>query len=311
MANGPYGSNQSEPLGAQGYLSSLPQENQVLGSKRGPWRTVLVVAIIILVVSLGALGAIAYSYLQGQLKYDRLSEYANADGDAHGELAAMTVNWNELLAINPDTVAWVNIPDTNVDYPVVRGADNDYYLTHDFEGDEGWLANFGAVFMDYRNLPDWSDDAYFIYGHHMNDGSMFAAIAAMADQERFDASRIIYLLSPYGNFKLRSFSLIHCDPSDSLVQIAFSTPEEQARYVQDIMDRSIVEVGDVPDPHSIKKIFAFSTCDNLQSARYVLFAYIEETTVARLDDSTQKPASTGSDDNVKDKGASSGGRTTR
>ena len=243
--------------------------------KRGRWTTVLVVALSVLVLSLAALGVIGFSYLQGQQKYARISESADLGGGA-APLSLMAVDWDALLAENPDTVAWLYIPGTAVNYPVVRGGDNEYYLSHDFEGTRGWLASYGAIFMDWRNNPDWSDDAYFIYGHHMNDGSMFAGIAGLADQARFDECRAVYLLSPNGNFRLRTFSLVHCPADDPLVQVTFSSKEELAGYVQDKVDRSVVDAGRIPAAEDISKAFAFATCDNFSSARYVLYAYIEE-----------------------------------
>ena len=86
----------------------------------------------------------------------------------------------------------------------------------------------------------------------------------------------MYLLSPNGNFKLRSFSLIHCASDDPLVQISFSSASDFASYIQDKMNRSIVYAGGVPAAAEIHKSFAFATCDNYSSGRYVLYAYVEQ-----------------------------------
>lgn len=247
------------------------------------WAIVFALALTMLVASLVALGVIAFSYYQGQREYSRLAESISFPDDVEqGPLAGFSVNWDELRAVNPDVVAWVYIPGTSINYPVVRGADNEWYLTHDFEGSEGWLANYGAIFMDYRNAPGWSDDAYFIYGHHMNDGSMFADIAGLADQPRFDECDVVFLLSPQGDFKLRGFSLVHCDADDPLVQLSFSSAAEKDDYIQDKMARSVVDVGQAPDASEIGKVFAFATCDNFSAGRYVLFTRVEESTVEGL-----------------------------
>ena len=253
--------------------------------KGGVWRVVFVIALIVFIASLIALGVVAFSYLQGQMKYGEVAEKADFDPkDAeHVELASLRVDWDALRAANPDTVAWLYVPNTNINYPVVRGADNEYYLTHDFDGAAGWLANYGAVFMDYRNNPDWSDQSYFFYGHHMNDGSMFADLAGFSDQARFDQCRTIYLLSPSGNFKLRTYAFCHVSPDAEIVQQNFATPEEMTAYVQDKMNRSLVAAPDVPPAASIKKSFAFATCDNQYAdGRYLLFAYVEQTSAEGL-----------------------------
>lgn len=278
-----------------GYLANLPHQSVATQTKvrSGRWKVVIVVAVLVLLASLLALGAILASYYFGQQKYDALTEHVYTDPGSSNDPLYATVDWDALLSDNADTVGWVYIPNTDINYPVVRGKDNDYYLSHDFYGDEGWLANFGAVFMDYRDKPDWTDQAYFFYGHHMNDGSMFADIAAMADQEYFDNARTIYLYSPSGNFELRSYSLLHVDASDPLVQIMFPNADDMTEYIQNKMDRSIVNGGEMPDPQDITKSFAFSTCDNYSQGRYVLFTYIERTTVFNLEYDRQRSATPG------------------
>lgn len=248
---------------------------------RKAWTVVFVVALVVLVASLAGLGVIAYSYFEGQQEYDDLREHVSLDA-VDKDLDLVTVDWDALRQINPDVVAWLYAPNTVINYPVVQGTDNDYYLTRDFDGDQGWLANYGAIFMDYRNDPSWRDQVYFIYGHHMRDGSMFADVAACQDQQRFDECRTIYLLTPSGNVRLRTFALVHCDANDPLVQMTFNSSEDMAEYVQDKINRSVVDPGTIPAADDIHKCFAFATCDNLSQGRYVLYAYIEDATVTEL-----------------------------
>lgn len=251
----------------------------------GTWRVVFIVSLIVLIASLAALGAIAFSYFQGQAKYEEVAASADFDTDdvEQKELAEVSVDWNALLAANSDTVAWLYIPNSNINYPVVRADDNEYYLTHDFDGEAGWLANYGAVFMDYRNNPDWSDQSYFIYGHHMNDGSMFADLAGMTGQDRFDECRTVYLLTPTGNFRLRTFAMDHVSNDEAIVQSSFESPEAMAAYVQDKIDQSVVDPGAIPAASEMGKIVALATCDNLYSdGRYILFAYVEQTSAEGL-----------------------------
>ena len=254
--------------------------------KRG-WTIVFAVALCVFVVSVGALGVIGFSYFQGQQKYGEVATHADvgALADDTGDDTATSwdeleesihVDWDALRAANPDTVAWIHVPNTVISYPVVQGEDNEHYLTYDFDGDAGWLANYGAIFMDYKNKPDWSDKSYFIYGHHMNDGSMFADLVGLEDPKRFDECRTVYLLSPKGNLRLRTFALVHCAPEEELVYTKFKDAKEMQDYIQDKMDRSIVQPPDAPSAKSIKKLFAFATCDNASWGRYVLYAYVKD-----------------------------------
>ena len=77
-----------------------------------------------------------------------------------------------LQAINPDIVAWLRIPGV-LEYPVVRGEDNSYYLNHTVQKTYNIA---GSIFLDYRNERDFSDSKNIIYGHNMKDGSMFGAL---------------------------------------------------------------------------------------------------------------------------------------
>ena len=249
------------------------------------WRIVFVIALLVFAASMVALGVIAYSYIQGQQKYGGVAETANVsdlDAALSGQVVAteidnvVTVDWDALLAVNPDTVGWVYIPGTAINYPIVKGKDNEHYLTYDFDGSAGWLANYGAIFMDCKNNPDWSDQIYFIYGHHMNDGSMFADIANLKDQARFDASRTVYILSPRGHFRLRTFSLAHLSSDAEIVLATFGDSSQMREYIQDKIANSLVSVQDITDVSEMGKIFAFSTCDNSSGGRYILYAYVED-----------------------------------
>ena len=255
------------------------------GKGRRVWRGVFIVALIVFVVSLAALGVIGYSYYQGQQKYGGVAESANVsdlESTLTSEISAaeiddvVKVDWDALLAANPDTVAWVYVPGTAINYPVVKGEDNERYLTYDFDGAAGWLANYGAIFMDYRNNPNWTDQLYFIYGHHMNDGSMFADLVKLEDQARFDASRTVYILSPKGNFRLRTFALNHVPADAEIVQSKFADSAKMREYIEEKIANSLVTAQDLPDVSEMKKVFALATCDASSWGREILYAYVED-----------------------------------
>lgn len=232
-----------------------------------------------MIVALIALGVIGFSYWQGQQTYNDIAEEGfNPPADIAGtSLADLTVDWDALKAVNPDTVGWIYIPGTPVNYPIVHTTDNEKYLTHDFKGSEGWIATFGAIFLAAENRGDFTDANNMIYGHHLNDGSMFACIANFDNQETFDASRTVYLLTPQGNYRLTTFALVHVAADDPLAQTAFADETERVAYVQDKIDRSVVTVSDAPAAADMTRTFALSTCDNLPSdGRYVLYSYVAE-----------------------------------
>lgn len=244
----------------------------------GPWRVVFIAAIVVFGLAVAALAAIGVSYLMGQRTYEQIAETGFQPNEAD-TLEDMQVDWDALRAINPDVVGWLYIPNTSINYPIVQADDDEYYLTHDFKGSEGWLATFGAIFLSAGNAADFSDPNNIVYGHHLNDGSMFAPIAALGDPDAFNATRRIYVLTPKGNYELTTFSIMHVDADDPLVQTGFADDARRMQYMQDKIDRSEVAVPDAPAASSIKHAFAFATCDNLLTdGRWVLFSYVSRAT---------------------------------
>ena len=132
----------------------------------------LVSAVVVLfLVVAGAYSAYAL--------WDNSQVYAAAD-NVQAELlqfkpkagADNGASFEELLGINPDVCAWVTLDNTAIDYPVVQGEDNNYYLKHSFEGES---VNAGCIFMDCEASADWSDRNTFVFGHNMRDESMFGS----------------------------------------------------------------------------------------------------------------------------------------
>lgn len=253
------------------------------GKKGGPWRVVFWIALVVLVVSLAALAVIGFGYWQGQQTYNKVAEESfTPPSDIEGtSLADFTVDWDALKAINPETVAWIYIPGTSVNYPIVHPSNNEKYLKTNFQGETNWVVSFGAIFLAAENAGDFTDANNIVYGHNMNDGSMFSTLADFENADAFEGHRTVYLLTPQGNYELSTFSLVHCDANDPLAQTVFASTEERVGYVQDKIDRSVVSATDIPAAADMTQTFTFSTCDNLPTdGRWVLFSYVVNSTVA-------------------------------
>lgn len=272
-------------------------------SRKNPWRVVFVVSIIVLIAALIGLGAIAFQYISQQRAYDDLEQYASISDAENVSLADLTVDWDALRAVNPDIVAWIYIPDSPVNYPVVQGQDNQDYLHKAFDGSTGWLASAGTIFLDSNNASDFSDRNSALYGHHMNDGSMFASLSDWQNNDEFNSHRDIYLLTPQGNYRLKTFAMVKTTGTDALVQTTFSSEESYRSYIQDKLDRSVVtQEGDVLGASDITQSMLFSTCEYSQAdGRAVLFAAVVETTVANdlyVESTTQGTTGITSDESV-------------
>ncbi len=101
---------------------------------------------------------------------------------------AVLPEYQELLIKNPDTVGWLKIPGTEINYPVVQRDDNEYYLNHSFEGEDD---NNGALFVDNRCDIVNQHSNTIIYGHNMNSGLMFGNLDAFLDQKYYEAHKLL------------------------------------------------------------------------------------------------------------------------
>ena len=152
-------------------------------------KEIMIVAVCLMVLSFCVCTGfgIYFMYREGVQEYEDLRTYVKeTDEDDHTEGTdgsdgkQTVVDFRALKKINPDIVAWIRIPDTSIDYPVVQGNDDSYYLTHTFKKAEHVA---GAIFLDSDNSADFSDDKNIIYGHNMKDGSMFRGLRNFLDDE--------------------------------------------------------------------------------------------------------------------------------
>ncbi|MDO5044315.1 MAG: class B sortase [Coriobacteriia bacterium] len=167
------------------------------------------------------------------------------------------VDWGKLQAINPDIVGWLQVPGTNINYPVVQGADNDQYIRTTIRGDR---AVEGSIFMDYASSRGIDDHHTILYGHNIKNGSMFHALASFSDKDFFNQHRTAYYVTPDKNYVLNAVAAYVTDGSDLTVRVFdFNSDKDFQKYMQDRLDRSVV-VADDADATKMNKLFELATC---------------------------------------------------
>jgi len=110
------------------------------------------------------------------------------------------VNFPALKKQNNQIVAWVSIPNMSIDYAVVQGKDNDYYLKHDVLRKTN---KAGAIFLDSKLKSDFSNSDSIIYGHDMYDGSMFGSLMKYRDKSFRNKHQYIFVYTPHATKKYR------------------------------------------------------------------------------------------------------------
>lgn len=178
------------------------------------------------------------------------------------ETAPLSVDFDYLQDINQDVVAWIYSEDTPINYPVVLSADNSDYLHRLLDGTYNAA---GTLFMDFRNSGDFSEENSIIYGHHMNNGSMFASLEMYRTQSYYDEHPVLYLLTPDGDYKLELIAgkTVHAD--DQIVYSTNLTVEEAQERMENSDFQADVTLA--PQDHFV----TLSTCAySFHGARYVV-----------------------------------------
>ncbi|MDO4291807.1 MAG: class B sortase [Eubacteriales bacterium] len=160
-------------------------------------------------------GTQEYSSLAGRYVTQETQESrAEQEQSRSGEFPQISVDYDALTAANGDFRAWLVIPVLDLEYPVVQGTDNDYYLTHTFEKQTN---SSGAIFMDSVSSPDFSDYNTFIYGHNMKNGSMFGSLKSFVREEQLCGSDpYFYLFTKEATYQYRIVSYyVTQDQSDT------------------------------------------------------------------------------------------------
>lgn len=180
------------------------------------------------------------------------------------------VDFEQLEQINPDIVGWLFIEGTNINYPVVQGEDNSYYLDHLF--DETYNPS-GCIFLDENCSSDFSDQHSIIYGHNMLDGIMFSSLTAYKRQEFYEQHPAALLLTPTHKYKIRLFSGYVAESSSNAWKRKFQD-DSFGSWLSDITSRSAFRSESFPGVEN--RIITLSTCTyEFDSARFVLHGYIE------------------------------------
>lgn len=199
---------------------------------------------------------LGFAFLAGSALVDNLEFLGEGMGGVRYH------DFDELLRINPDTVAWLKIERTHIDHPVVKGKDNFEYLDKAFTGE--FYAG-GTLFLDCGNERGLTDPYNIIHGHNMAKNAMFSDLEAFLKREYFASHKRGTLLTPSWDYDLAILAVGRFDAYDPAVYGVGSTIPHQAIREKSTFCR-------MHDETEEKQILALSTCSGaMNDDRIVLF----------------------------------------
>ena len=224
-----------------------------------------ILSTILLIVGIALLIAAAIMFGKTQVDYyaqdvinQELAAYATVPEKKD---EAPVVDWAGLKAVNSQVVGWIQIPGSQINYPVYQTTDNEYYLHTNAKGE--WSIG-GQIFMDYENNPNGLiDQQTILYGHHMRNGSMFQFIGALNDQSTFNKVETIWYLTPTQTNELEPVFTYHTDEDDDEVrQFNFTSVDEFRSYLKDRLSRAVSSRSDAAEVISrAEHVLTLFTCN--------------------------------------------------
>ena len=200
------------------------------------------------------------------------NEEENTEEEISSVNSDSIVNLEAAQEVNGDIVAWINSPDTVIDYPVCQGEDNAYYLSHLADGTYN---RNGCLFIDCENAEDFSDDNTIIYGHHMASGKMFASLIKYADQGYYEDHPVMNLTVGDQQYQLEIFSGYVTTADSSAYRINCGSRHDFAEWLREICGKSDFAAKEMAI-HTSDRIVTLSTCAYaFEDARYVVHGRID------------------------------------
>lgn len=167
----------------------------------------------------------------------------------------ININWKSLKKQNPDVIAWIYIPGTKINYPILQGKDNEYYLHHNLSGDK---SDYGEVFMDYRQSPDLANYNTFLYAHNMYDETKFAELNNYFNTSFYKNHQNVYVYTPKSRFDGKVFAVQSNKGESKAHTMDFDNNSQFSSYVNYLKQRSSISTN--IKSNSVKKLLTLWTC---------------------------------------------------
>lgn len=234
--------------------------------------------LILLVVAAAVFTACAVYFVVDYIRYKSTTDI-NVTGSESTPVISneklsvdVPVDFEELTKANPDIYAWINIPGTNVDYPILQSGEDkgrSYYLTHNVNNIK---SSYGSIYTQNYNSKDFSDFNTLIYGHNMKNGTMFGSLKKYRNKEFFEENEYINVYMPGRILKYKIFAAYTFDDRHILMSFNFDDETERKLYLDTINSVRNVNANFSEDVKvtTDDKIITLSTCTSKDDERFLV-----------------------------------------
>ena len=235
-----------------------------------------IISIVILIVCICGLiysGSMLYKWVLNNIKSNDIMNQVNdiagvpdidKDEDPGAEFG---IDFPGLIAYNPDVVGWIRIPRTSISYSIVQGKSNSTYLRNSIDGSSN---EFGWIFMDSGNKPDFTERNTVIYGHNIVSGLMFADLSYIYSGVLGNDVDIQIYRSDYRLLTYKVFSTYICAPESYYLKTNFENDEAYSQYLNTMAGRSVIDFNQTVGVDD--KIITLQTCTTDAKSRIIVHA---------------------------------------
>lgn len=165
------------------------------------------------------------------------------------------IDLEELRQTNPDVLGWIAIPGTQLDYPYLKGEDNDYYLNHTWQKSRSAA---GAVFMDVHCPDDFSAFNTILYGHNMKKGTMFGSLKKYRQQSYYEENPCIYIVDGRGVCRYEIFAAFEAEVVRDTFRLDLDNDRKRDAFLNYSASMNTLETSVVPTHKD--SLITLSTC---------------------------------------------------
>ncbi len=258
-----------EALGAHGEGSA--RANELIEALAAPRRFSTVRAILVgalasvFICSAAVVIFVNFQHAQSDKIYDEAESLYVYD-QTEGAEVPITIDFDALTAKNPDIVGWIYCAGTPINYPVLKGQNNDQYLHNDYTGAYSFD---GCIFVESENKPDFSDYNTVIYGHYLYTGKMFSCLSNWSEQDFYEDHPVMWLLTPTQDYRIDLVSGHHTDAYSDMYTVFHEPGEDLTNYLEKALEESYFTTSVQVNPNA--HYVMLSTCAYIfENARFVI-----------------------------------------